>query len=132
MTYRYDARIATLLNRSAGESIFTIAQDLVTRLELSRQSDKMENVPIIFVAHSLVGLVVKDVHYPFLYVVSQLLMTNHRLSNLRLSYATTLLPQSVAVTNEGIDILSDYDVVAKALGNLSPALAQAVSYMAAA
>ena len=69
MTYGYDARIATLLNRTADGSIFTIAQDLVTRLELSRQSDEMEDVPIIFVAHSLGGLVVKDVHYPSLYVI---------------------------------------------------------------
>lgn len=35
------------------------------------------------------------------------------------------------MTNECIDILSDYDVVAKALGNLPLALAQAGSYMAA-
>lgn len=81
LTYGYDARISTILNKATDGSIFTIAQDLVTRLELSRQIDGMENVPIIFAAHSLGGLVVKDVQYPSLYVLSQPLMTNHRLSN---------------------------------------------------
>lgn len=61
LTYGYDANVSTILNKSADRSIFSVAQDLVTRLETIRDSENTRNIPIIFIAHSLGGLVVKDV-----------------------------------------------------------------------
>lgn len=61
VTYGYDANFPTILNVTANGSIFKISQDLVTRLELFRQGSGTEDIPIIFISHSLGGLIVKDV-----------------------------------------------------------------------
>ena len=37
MTYGYDADVSLLLSKTADNNIFTIAQDLVVRLEASRE-----------------------------------------------------------------------------------------------
>ncbi|KAK0747113.1 hypothetical protein B0T18DRAFT_466791, partial [Schizothecium vesticola] len=60
LTFGYDANIATISSRRANNSIFTTAQDLVVRLAATRESlDGL--TPLIFVAHSLGGIVVKEV-----------------------------------------------------------------------
>jgi hypothetical protein len=61
LTFGYDANISSILSKSANGSIFTIAQDLITRLEMFREGTNTSNIPLIFAAHSLGGLVVKDV-----------------------------------------------------------------------
>lgn len=60
ITYGYDADISKFLYRTSDRSIFSIAQDLVIRLEILRESSGCTDRPIIFVAHSLGGIVVKD------------------------------------------------------------------------
>lgn len=77
ITFGYNADVSAFLNRTSDSSIFSIAQDLIVRLEMLREKNghvskaetspgqqltpSKDKVPIIFVAHSLGGLVVKDV-----------------------------------------------------------------------
>jgi hypothetical protein len=60
ISFGYDADVSTFLSRTSDRSIFSVAQDLIVRLELLRESTGLGNSPIIFLAHSLGGIVVKD------------------------------------------------------------------------
>ncbi len=60
ISFGYDADVSKFLSRTSDRSIFSVAQDLVVRLEMLRDSTGLTELPIIFVAHSLGGIVVKD------------------------------------------------------------------------
>jgi hypothetical protein len=60
ISFGYDADVSTFLSRTSDRSIFSVAQDLIVRLESLRESTGLGDLPIIFLAHSLGGIVVKD------------------------------------------------------------------------
>jgi hypothetical protein len=58
--YGYDGDVSTFMVKTADNNIFKIGHDLITRLEVLRSTTESENIPIIFIAHSLGGIIVKD------------------------------------------------------------------------
>ncbi|KAI0834741.1 hypothetical protein F5Y06DRAFT_150966 [Hypoxylon sp. FL0890] len=57
-TFGYDS---SYVFTSSASDLESCAEDLLTRIRILRQTDKEKQAPIIFVAHSLGGLVVKQV-----------------------------------------------------------------------
>ncbi|KAF2417713.1 hypothetical protein EJ08DRAFT_703291 [Tothia fuscella] len=60
ISFGYDADVSNFLSRTSDRSIFSIAQDLIVRLEMMRSTSAHNDLPIIFIAHSLGGILVKD------------------------------------------------------------------------
>jgi len=65
-TYGYDASVSLFFDRSEDKSIYGIGRDLVHKTAIVRSKDiygdgRKRSVPIIFIAHSLGGLVVEAV-----------------------------------------------------------------------
>lgn len=60
MTWGYDVRIDSLLRGTSTASVFHHAGMLLSDLEMARRDDDATGRPIIFIAHSLGGIVVKD------------------------------------------------------------------------
>ena len=60
LTWGYDVQIEQLLNSTSRASIFQHAETLLADLTMFRASEADRTKPLIFVAHSLGGIVVKD------------------------------------------------------------------------
>ena len=61
ITWGYDSSVAKLSDFSSQSSIFSHAENLLIDLVRKRQESEEENRPIVFVGHSLGGLVIKEV-----------------------------------------------------------------------
>ena len=59
MVYGYDAQVTSFIDGVSGDKIHNHAEQLVAELAANRRASKATEHPIIFVAHSLGGLVVK-------------------------------------------------------------------------
>ncbi|KAI0904415.1 ribonuclease-like protein p/mrp subunit [Ustulina deusta] len=59
MTYRYPASVATLLGGTSSDRILQHAQTMVAELVADRELEDATERPIIFVCHSLGGIIVK-------------------------------------------------------------------------
>ena len=59
LVYGYDAQVASLIDGVSGDKIHNHAEQLVAELAANRRASKATEHPIIFVAHSFGGLVVK-------------------------------------------------------------------------
>lgn len=60
ITWGYDAKVANLFKSASNESIFGHAETLLSDLSRLRKEARQSSRPIIFIAHSLGGLVVKE------------------------------------------------------------------------
>ena len=60
LTWGYDVRIESLVSKTSKSSIFQHAQTLLSDLTLLRSSSSDKAKPLVFIAHSLGGIVVKD------------------------------------------------------------------------
>ena len=60
MTWGYDVQIERLLSSTSKASIFHHAETLLSDLDIVRTTREQKQTPIIFIAHSLGGIVVKD------------------------------------------------------------------------
>jgi Putative serine esterase (DUF676) len=60
MTWGYDVDINGFFSSSSGASILQHAETLLSDLRIVRQSDEAQKIPLIFIAHSLGGIVVKE------------------------------------------------------------------------
>ncbi|PVH70529.1 hypothetical protein DL98DRAFT_597736 [Cadophora sp. DSE1049] len=63
ITWGYDSNIAKLAEFSSQNSIFGHAENLLSDLAMKRRKLKEKIRPIIFVGHSLGGLVIKEVRF---------------------------------------------------------------------
>ncbi|KAI1182505.1 ribonuclease-like protein p/mrp subunit [Nemania serpens] len=59
MTYRYPASVATLLGGTSSDRILQHAQTLIAELVADRELENATERPIVFICHSLGGIIVK-------------------------------------------------------------------------
>ncbi|RPA71338.1 hypothetical protein BJ508DRAFT_315704 [Ascobolus immersus RN42] len=60
MTFGYGNHIGNFITPANTRSVYDIATDLLTALETYRRPHTLQKLPILFVAHSLGGIIVKD------------------------------------------------------------------------
>ena len=60
ITWGYDARVIKFLSSTSKNTIFHHSQNLISDLAGLRRSEEDKETPIIFIAHSLGGIIVKD------------------------------------------------------------------------
>ena len=61
ITWGYDSSVAKLTEFSSQSSVFGHAENLLSDVSRKREEDEEETRPIIFVGHSLGGLVIKEI-----------------------------------------------------------------------
>lgn len=61
MTWGYDSSVAQAFEFSSQNSLFGHADNLLTDLANKRRGEDEQNRPIVFVGHSMGGLVIKQV-----------------------------------------------------------------------
>ncbi|KAI0400445.1 ribonuclease-like protein p/mrp subunit [Xylaria palmicola] len=83
MTYRYPASVAALRGGTSSDRILQHAQTMVAELVADRELEHATERPIIFICHSLGGIIVKRA------IVYSASRTSHHINHLRSIYVST-------------------------------------------
>ncbi|TWU71006.1 hypothetical protein ED733_002008 [Metarhizium rileyi] len=97
LTYSYPARVATILGSTSSDRILQHAHTLVAELVADRELDSAVDRPIIFVCHSLGGIIVKRA---LVYSASR---TGHKIEHLRSIYVSTYGILFLGTPHQGSD-----------------------------